>query len=103
MVRDNTKTRLSASSGFERTMSALAIRFVLSQISNLSKPPFLLLDEILGGVAKENYDDIKKLYDKIVIAYDFVFHITHLNLEDWHDSIITIQKINDISSLKMDN
>ena len=100
LIRDDVKTKLSAASGYEKTMAGLALRHVLGRISNLSKPPFLLLDEILGGIAKENYDDIKKLYDKIVPAYDFVFHITHLNLEDWHNGIITVQKINDISSLK---
>ena len=100
LVRDDTKMKLAAASGYERTMAGLALRHVLGQISSLSKPPFLLLDEILGGVAKENYDGIKKLYDKIVPAYDFVFHITHLNLEDWHDGIITVQKVNNISTLK---
>ena len=101
LVRDDTKMKLAAASGYERTMGGLALRHVLGQISSLSKPPFLLLDEILGGVAKENYDKIKKLYDKIVPAYDFVFHITHLNLEDWHDKIITVQKVNNISTLKI--
>ena len=101
LVRDGVQTRLAGASGYERTMGALALRFVLGQISNLSKPPFLLLDEILGGIAKENYDDIKKLYDKIVPSYDFVFHITHLeSITDWHDSIVTIQKIDNISSIK---
>lgn len=101
LVRDDVKTKLSAASGYEKTMAGLALRHILGRNSSLSKPPFLLLDEILGGIAKENYDDVKKLYDKIVPAYDFVFHITHLSdIADWHDSIITIQKINDISCLK---
>ena len=101
LIRDEVVTRLSAASGLEKTQAALALRVVLGKMSNLSKPPFLLLDEVLGTVAKENYDDMKKLYDKIVGFYDFVLHITHLvEISDWHDTIVTVQKINNISRIK---
>ena len=101
LIRDDVVTRLSAASGLEKTQAALALRVVLGKMSNLSRPPFLLLDEVLGTVAKENYDDMKKLYDKIVEFYDFVLHITHLiEISDWHDTIITVQKINNISRIK---
>lgn len=101
LIRDNVKTRLSAASGLERTQASLALRVVLGKMSRLSRPPFLLLDEILGTVAKESYDSMKKLYDKIVNSYDFVLHITHLtDIVDWHDKIITIIKENNISRIK---
>ena len=67
-------------------------------MSSLSKPPFLLLDEVLGGVAEENYDNIKKLYDRILPDYSFVFHITHLQqLEEWADQTVIVKKENNIS------
>jgi ABC-type lipoprotein export system ATPase subunit len=70
-------------------------------LSKLSKPPFILLDEVLGTVAKENYDDMKKIYDKIADYYDFILHITHISdIVDWHKSIITVKKDNNISSIK---
>lgn len=101
MERDNAKCKLSAASGYERTMASLALRVVLGNMSMLSKPPFVLLDEILGGVAKENYDSVKQLYDKIIPYFDFVLHITHLTeITDWHSQTVTIQKINNISSVK---
>lgn len=101
LIRDEVVTRLSAASGLEKTQAALALRVVLGKMSNLSRPPFLLLDEVLGTVAKENYDDMKKLYDKIVEFYEFVLHITHLvEISDWHDTIVTVQKINNISRIK---
>jgi len=98
LVRDNVKTRLSAASGLERTEAALALRVVLGKMSNLSRPPFILLDEILGTVAAENYDKMKVLYDKISKEYEFILHITHLDL-DWHDMKITVVKENNISRI----
>ena len=99
LIRDGIKTRLSAASGLERTQASLALRVVLGRLSKLSKPPFILLDEILGTVAKENYDDMKKLYDKIAEYYDFVLNVCHVDL-DWYTDIITIVKENNISSIK---
>lgn len=99
LVRDDVKTRLSAGSGLEKTMASLALRVVLGKMSNLSKPPFIVLDEILGSVAAENYDDMKKLYDKIVLDYDYILHICHIDL-DWYDGgTITVVKENNISKI----
>lgn len=101
LIRNNVKYRLSAASGLEKTQAALALRVVLSKMSTLSKVPFVLFDEILGGVAETNYDAMKKLYDKIVTNYDFILHITHLaSIVDWHTGgIITVKKENNISTI----
>ena len=101
LIRDNTKTRLAAGSGLERTQAALALRVTLGKMSNLSRPPFIVLDEILGSVAAENYDDMKKLYDKIALDYDFILHICHIDL-DWYDKIITVTKKDNISTISLD-
>ena len=99
LIRDEIVTRLSAASGLEKTQSALALRVVLGQLSNLSRPPFILLDEVLGTVAQENYDDMKKLYDKIVNCYDFVLHICHIDLDWYNGNIVTVKKENNISHI----
>jgi ABC-type branched-subunit amino acid transport system ATPase component len=78
----------------------LALRVVLGNISTLSRPSILLLDEVLGGVAQENYENIKLLFDRIIKDYSVVLHITHLNqIIDWHSSIVTVKKENNISSI----
>ena len=101
LIRNETVTRLSAASGLEKTQSALALRVVLGKMSKLSRPPFILLDEVLGTVASENYEDMRKLYNKITEYYDFILHITHINeIVDWHDPIVTVQKIDNISRIK---
>lgn len=96
LITNDVKQKLSAGSGFEQTAAALALRVVLGSMSSLSKPPFILLDEVLGGVAKENYDNIKKLYDRILTYYSFIFQITHLeDIVDWHDMVVTVKKGDD--------
>lgn len=101
LIRDDVKTRLAGGSGLERTQAALALRVVLANMSNLSRPPFIVLDEILGSVAAENYDDMKRLYDKIVLEYDFVLHICHIDL-DWYDKTILVTKQSNISTISVD-
>ena len=101
MIRDGIVTMLSAASGLETTQAALALRVVLGKMSRLSRPPFILLDEILGTVARENYEDMKKLYDKVVSEYEFVLHICHIDL-DWYDEggVITVVKKDNISYIQ---
>lgn len=100
LVRNGVVTNLASGSGFEQTAAALALRVVLGNISALSRPSLLLLDEVLGGVAQENYENIKLLFDRIIKDYSAVLHITHLNqIIDWHSSIVTITKKNHISSI----
>lgn len=100
LVRNNVVTNLASGSGFEQTAAALALRVVLGNISALSRPSILLLDEVLGGVAQENYENIKLLFDRIIKDYSSVLHITHLNqIIDWHSSIVTVTKKNHISSI----
>jgi DNA repair exonuclease SbcCD ATPase subunit len=102
LIRNETeiKTKLMAASGFEKTAASLALRTVLANISNLPKPNFCVFDEILSGVAQENYENMKQLYDKISQFYSFILHITHNKLiEDWHDSNIRIEKNDNISKI----
>lgn len=101
-IHNGVRRNLAAGSGFEQTAASLALRSVLSKISTFSKPSFVVFDEILGGVADENYDQMKLLYDKIVKDYAYVIQITHLkSIADWHNQHIIIKKENDISEIEM--
>ena len=102
IIVDGIKSNLLSGSGFEQTVSALALRAVLGNISTLPRPSFMLLDEVLGGVAKENYDNVKKLYDKILKDYSFIFQITHLDdIADWHNTTVVVKKENHISTISV--
>ena len=98
IVRDGIVGNLNSGSGYEKTAASIALRAVLGKISTMPKPSFIVLDEVLGGVAEENYDNIKKLYDRILPDYSHIFHITHLQqLEEWAQQSITVKKENNIS------
>lgn len=102
LIHDGVKSNLGSGSGFEQTVASLALRSVLSKISSFSKPSFVVFDEILGGVADENYDQVKLLYDKIIADYAFIFQITHLKqIADWHTSHVVVKKDNNISKIEM--
>ena len=98
IVRDGVVGNLNSGSGYEKTAASIALRAVLGKISTMPKPSFIVLDEVLGGVAEENYDNIKKLYDRILPDYNCVFHITHLQqLEEWASQTVIVKKENNIS------
>jgi hypothetical protein len=98
LIHDNVKSNLASGSGFEQTVASLALRSVLNRISTFSKPSFVVFDEILGGVAADNYDQIKLLYDKIVTDFQMILEITHnKNIFDWHNQTILITKKENIS------
>lgn len=101
LVKDNVRSDLSGGSGFERTAAALALRAVLGNISTLPRMSGLVLDEIWGRVAKENYENLHKLLEEISKSFDFILLISHLDeVKDFCNTIITVTKTDNISSLK---
>jgi ABC-type uncharacterized transport system fused permease/ATPase subunit len=89
-----------AASGFEGTIASLALRSALGNISSMSKPSLLCVDEVLGPIAVSNMENMHELYKRIVMNYDFIINITHNELiYDWHNQIITVTKENNISKI----
>lgn len=103
IIKDNVVSNLAGGSGFERTASALALRCVLGNISTMPRPNFITLDEVLGKVAKEFYENIRTLYSKVENNYQFILHITHIEeIKDWHRNNILITKNeSNISSIQV--
>lgn len=100
LTKDGIEKSLKSGSGFERTVSSLALRCVLGKMSHLPMPNFITFDEVLGKVSDENMHKIKPMFDKIRDMFDIVFFITHNDMvKDWGDNIITIKKTNNISKI----
>ena len=97
MERQGQKLDIGTSaSGFEATMASLAVRHALSCIATLSRPNFTVYDEILGGVAVSNYENVRELFNRMAKSYDFILHITHNEMiSDWHNETITVTKDKD--------
>lgn len=86
-------TNISGTSGLEKTIASLALRAVLANISTMPKLNFIVLDEILVSIANENYEKMKKFYDRILKDYDFILHVTFIEeINDWHSSIVTVSQ-----------
>jgi len=102
LIKDGVYSDLYSGSGFEKTAAALALRAVLADMSTIPKCNFCVYDEVLGRVAKENYDNIKHLIEKILTGYDFIINITHLDdFKDFCDYHITVSKENNVSKISL--
>jgi DNA repair exonuclease SbcCD ATPase subunit len=103
LIKDGVVSDLSSGSGFERTCASLALRFVLADISSIPKMNFTLIDECLGRVAKDNLDNIHKLFDKMLTSYDFILHVCHLDeAKDWSKTQIYVNKSENISHINVE-
>ena len=102
LIKDGKYSNLHGASGFELTAAALALRAVLADMSTIPKSSIIVMDEVLGRVAKENYDSIKNLIEKISTGYQSVINITHLDdFKDFCDSHIVVRKENNISKISL--
>lgn len=101
----DTETRvvkpLSAGSGYERTISSLALRSVLTKISSLPKPNIVVMDEVFGKIADENLEMVGEFFKKIKNYFDHIIVISHNPLiRNWSDNLIMIKKEENVSSIE---
>ena len=102
IIKNDVIKKLRTGSGLETTLASLALRSVLGRVSTLPKPNVIVFDEVLGKVANINLDQVKIFFDKIKKMYDTILLISHNPIvQDWADKIITVEKINDISTLQI--
>jgi DNA repair exonuclease SbcCD ATPase subunit len=91
---------LNAGSGYERTISSLALRSVLTKISSLPKPNIVVMDEVFGKIADENLEMVGEFFKKIKNYFDHILVISHNSLiRNWSDNIIMIKKEENVSSI----
>jgi len=89
-------------SGFEKTVSSLALRCVMTKVSCLPKPNVIVFDEVFGKVAEENLELVGNFFQKCSEMFPNIFIITHIPMvRDWANKIITINKRNHVSSLTL--
>ena len=103
-VMIDTETRivkpLNAGSGYERTISSLALRSVLTKISSLPKPNIVVMDEVFGKIADENLEMVGEFFKKIKDYFEHILVISHNPLiRNWSDNIIMIKKEENVSSI----
>ena len=100
LIKDNVYSELYSGSGFEKTAAALALRAVLGDMSTIPKCDTIVMDEVWGRVAKDNFDNMKHLLEKIATSYNTVFLISHIDeIKDWCQSHVVVKKENNISRI----
>jgi DNA repair exonuclease SbcCD ATPase subunit len=91
---------MSSGSGYERTISSLALRSVLSKICSLPKPNIVVFDEVFGKVSNENLDMVLEFFVKIKDYFEKIFVISHNPMiNQFADTIIKIKKEDNISKV----
>ena len=100
LIKDGVYSDLSSGSGFELTASGIALRAVLSELSTIPVSNIITYDEVLGRVAKSNYENMKNLFEKVSKQYETVFLISHSDeICDWCANHIRVTKENNISKI----
>ena len=95
---------LVSGSGYERTISSLALRSVLTKISSLPKPNIVVMDEVFGKIADENLEMVGEFFKKIKNYFEHIFVISHNPLiRNWSDNIIMVRKDDNVSSIDFIN
>jgi DNA repair exonuclease SbcCD ATPase subunit len=87
-------------SGFEKTISSLSLRSVLSKICTLPHPGIIVFDEVFGKISNDNLEMVAEFFIKIKEYFDKIFVITHNPLVgQWSDCVVKIKKENNLSKV----
>jgi DNA repair exonuclease SbcCD ATPase subunit len=91
---------ISSGSGYERTISSLALRAVLSKVCSLPKPNIIVFDEVFGKISNENLEMVYEFFVKIKTYFDKILIISHNpQLSQFSDGVVKIEKTNNVSKV----
>lgn len=91
---------MSTGSGFERTISSMALRAVLSKVCSLPKPNIWVADEVFGKVAVESLEYVVTFLKKLTTYFDKIFLISfNPLLNNWADHVLRVEKVENISRI----
>lgn len=85
-------------SGFQKFIMDMIIRISLLQISNISNPGILFIDEGFGSLDKDNFLGVCHILKDLKTGFKSLFVITHIQeLKAYADKTINIQRKNNKS------
>lgn len=91
---------LASGSGYEKTVSSLALRCVLSKVCSLPKPNIIIFDEVTGKVSNDNLDRLGTFFEKLKSLFEHIWVISHNPyVQDWADNIVRVEKTDNISKV----
>lgn len=84
---------IECGSGMEKMMSSIAIRAALTNISNLPKPDFFIIDEGFGALDANNLESCSLLLKSLTRFFRTILVISHVDtVKDIVDNVIEISK-----------
>lgn len=100
VLDNNIKLDANRCSGFEQFIINLAFKISLCDISHISLPKILMIDETISCIDKYNLDKLNLLFDFFRNTFDKVILITHNDkIQNMVDYSIFINKDNNISKI----
>jgi len=91
---------MTAGSGYEKTVGALAIRAVLAKVCSLPKPNISVYDETWGKVSNDNLEMVGDFFIKLKDYFEKIFVISHNPLiSNWADNVVHITKTDNVSKV----
>ena len=91
---------MTAGSGYEKTVGALAIRAVLAKVCSLPKPNISVYDETWGKISNDNIELMGEFFKKLKDYFEKIFLISHNELiSNFADNIIHITKTDNVSKV----
>jgi DNA repair exonuclease SbcCD ATPase subunit len=91
---------MTAGSGYEKTVGALAIRAVLAKVCSLPKPNISVYDETWGKVSNDNLEMVGEFFTKLKDYFEKIFVISHNPLiSNWADNVVHITKTENVSKV----
>ena len=91
-------------SGMQKFVLDMIMRITLTQISNISNPNLIFIDEGFGTLDKENFIAVAEMMQKLKQNFDALCFISHISeLKTYADVIIDIKRINGCSLLQFGN
>jgi DNA repair exonuclease SbcCD ATPase subunit len=91
---------MTAGSGYEKTVGALAIRAVLAKVCSLPKPNISVYDETWGKVSNDNLEMVGEFFTKLKDYFEKIFVISHNPLiSNWANNVVHITKTDNVSKV----
>jgi DNA repair exonuclease SbcCD ATPase subunit len=91
---------MTSGSGFEKTISSLSLRSVLTKIASTPRPNLIVMDEVFGKIANDNLEMVYEFFVKIKEYFEKIFVISHNSIvSTWGDHVVKIKKENNLSKV----
>ena len=91
---------MTSGSGFEKTISSLALRSVMTKICTLPSPDLIVFDEVFGKISNDNLEMVTEFFLKIKEYFAKIFVISHNPLlQNMSDNVVKIKKENNLSKV----